>query len=107
MALPYHYISDLNLEVPEIKPDSIISRTLFADDHVKVILFGFAAGQELSEHTASVPAALHFIKGDAQLVMGEDQFEATAGSWSHMAANLSHSVYAKTDLLMLLLLFQT
>ena len=35
--------------------DGILSRTVFQDDKVKVVLFGFAVGQELSEHTAAKP----------------------------------------------------
>ena len=46
----------------EIEPptDGTLSRTVFNDERLKVILFGFSAGQELSEHTASSPAIMHF-----------------------------------------------
>ena len=45
-------------------PDKgILSRTLFSDDRLKAVLFGFAQGEELSEHTASMPAATHFLRG--------------------------------------------
>jgi len=30
-----------------------------------VVVFGFAQGEELSEHTASMPAVLHFLQGEA------------------------------------------
>ena len=59
MSIPYFAVENLLAQLSEIAPDSIISRTFYADEHVKVILFGFAAGQELSEHTASKPAMLH------------------------------------------------
>jgi hypothetical protein len=40
-------------------PDKgILSRTLFNDERFKVVLFGFAQGEELSEHTASMPDVL-------------------------------------------------
>ena len=41
-----------------ITEESTISRTVHQDDRLKAVLFGFAPGQELSEHTASVPAVL-------------------------------------------------
>jgi len=41
----------------------ILSRTLFNDDRLKVVGFGFAQGEELSEHTASMPAILLFLQG--------------------------------------------
>jgi len=104
--LDYHYLADLNDLVSEIDPDSIVSRTFFSDDHLKGILFGFAAGQELSEHTASRPAVLQFLTGEARLVLGDDTLEARPGTWVHMPAHLPHSVLAQTEVTMLLLLLR-
>lgn len=106
MTTPYTHLADIGSTVESIPPDSIVSRTLFSDDTVKVILFGFAAGQELSEHTASQPAVLHFLAGEASLTLGEDELEARPGTWVHMPAHLSHSVVAKTPVTMLLLLLR-
>ena len=106
MENAYHYFEDLNLELPEIPPDSIVSRTLYEDDHHKTILFGFAPGQELSEHTASMTALLYFIQGQAQLTLGEDEKKAVAGTWVRMAPRLSHSVLAETRLVMLLIMLK-
>jgi len=92
--------------LPEIPPDSILSRTVFADDQIKVVLFGFAPGQELSEHTASQPALLHFLEGEADLTLGGDAVEARAGTWVHMVPRLSHSVKARTPVRMLLILLR-
>ncbi len=41
------------------------------------VLFGFAQGEELSEHTASMPAVLHFLQGEAKLTLGDDTVEAS------------------------------
>ena len=101
----YTHIIDLAKEVAP-PDDGILTRTLFNDDHVKAVLFGFAGGQELSEHTASMPAILHFIKGEATLTLGEDTVEAQAGTWIHMPPNLEHSVQTRTPTLMLLLLLK-
>ncbi len=102
----YTYIADLQQQVPDLPDGSIISRTFHEDDRVKGILFGFAAGQELSEHTASQPAILHFIQGEADLTLGGDKMEARPGTWVHMPARMPHSVYAKNPVLMVLLLFK-
>lgn len=104
--LEYLYVPDLGDLVSEIEPDSIVSRTFFAEDRLKGILFGFAVGQELSEHTASRPAVLHFLTGEAQLVLGDDTLEARPGTWVHMPAHLPHSVLAQTEVTMLLLLLR-
>ena len=100
----YAYIPDLSLSISEIPTDSILSRTIHSDDSVKVLLFGFASGQELSEHTASMPAILHILEGEASLTLGEDTHQAQAGTWVHMPANLPHSIYAHESVFMLLLL---
>ena len=52
-----------------IPEDGTISRTLYQDSGLKVVVFGFAAGQELSEHTSSSPAIMHFIQGEAQVTL--------------------------------------
>ena len=105
MNQTFTHIIDLAKEV-EPPEDGILTRTLFNDDHVKAVIFGFGQGQELSEHTAAMPAILHFIQGEATLTLGEDTVEAQPGSWIHMPANLQHSVHAKTPVVMLLLLLK-
>lgn len=101
----YTYISNL-IEQIDIPSQGTLSRTVYADDSVKVVLFGFDAGQELSEHTAAVPAMLHFLRGDARLTLGNEPLEVSAGAWVHMPAHLPHSLYAKTPVVMLLLLLK-
>ena len=95
-----------NLAAQEIPSNGILSRTLYNDERVKAVLFAFDTGQELSEHTASMPAILHIVKGNARLTLGSDSIEADAGTWVHMPAQLSHSVQARTPVIMLLLLLK-
>jgi quercetin dioxygenase-like cupin family protein len=103
----YTLIGDLAALVDAIQPESITSRTFYKDDTLKAILFGFDAGQELSEHTASVAAVIQIVQGEATVTLGDDQHELTAGAWVHMPPHLEHSITAKTPLLMLLLMFGT
>lgn len=103
-TLPYTF-KELS-ELPEPNADSILSQTVYSDDTVKVTLFSFAVGQELSQHTASRPILLHVLQGSAVLGVGENRLEAEAGSWLHMPANLPHSVTAKTNLHFLLTLLK-
>lgn len=100
----FHYIPDLSAQLGDFPPDSILSRTLLNSDRVKAVLFGLAAGQELSEHAASVPAAVHILSGTARLTLGGETRPAGAGTWVHMPAWLKHSVSAVTPVVMLLLL---
>ena len=97
----YTYILDLAKEA-EPPADGIVSRTVFQDDRVKAVVFGFGQGQELSKHTAAKPAMLYFVKGEASVGLGDDVQDAQAGTWVHMPANLKHSIKAKTPVVMLL-----
>jgi len=103
MSNPFHFEQDLVALVAEIPEDSIVSRTFYKGDQ-NAIVFGFAAGQELSEHTAARPAILHVLRGKGRVTLGDASFAVETGSWAHMDAHLPHSVVAETELVMLLLL---
>ena len=102
MADEMVYIENIENLIDEFPPDSILSRMVYQDKSTKTILFGFQPGQELSEHTASVPAVLHFIEGEADLTLGEVSTTAQKGTWVHLPPDLPHSILAKTKVLMLL-----
>lgn len=102
-AAPF-YTADLAALLPEITADSIVSRTFYSEKVLKAILFGFAPGQELSEHTSARPAILHFLSGEATLTLGDKTMAAGPNTWAHMPAHLPHSIVAHTPVVMLLLL---
>lgn len=104
MHSAYQYYADLAAELTEIQADSIVSRTLHSAPNLKVILFGFAAGQELSEHTSARPAILHFVRGEATVTLGDETFAARPGSFAVMPPRLRHSITAQTEVVMLLLM---
>jgi quercetin dioxygenase-like cupin family protein len=106
MTNMYTFHQDLAEIFPEPPEDSIVSRTIINGDDSRVILFSFAPGQELSEHTASMPAILHFVSGEADVTLGDDGFTAQANTWVHMEPNLPHSIVAKTAVSMLLIMIK-
>ncbi len=99
----YAFIPDL---LEDIQPPAkgILSRTIHKDEKIRITLFGFAAGEELSAHTAPHPAVLYFARGEARLRLGEDWLDAQAGSLAHMPAHLPHAIQAKTPVIMLLIM---
>ncbi|HAI10737.1 MAG TPA: cupin [Phycisphaerales bacterium] len=99
-------ISDLANAV-QIPEKGTLSLTLAQDEFTKLVLFGFAQGQELSEHTAAVPAMIQQISGEAQWTLGEEKIDAKPGTLSYMPANLPHSISASTPCVMLLTLLKT
>jgi quercetin dioxygenase-like cupin family protein len=102
--LPYTLFTLPDPNSPAVAADSILSRTFYTDDQLKAIVFTFAPAQELSEHTASMPAVIHILSGEGTVSVGGDVIAAKPGVWVHMDANLPHSVRATTTLTMLLLL---
>ena len=102
---PYTHILDLAKEA-EPPADGILSKTIYQDDQIRAVVFGFGQGQELSEHTAAKPAMLFFVKGEAAVGLGDDVQQAQEGTWVHMPAGLKHSIKAKTPVVMLLVLLK-
>jgi quercetin dioxygenase-like cupin family protein len=102
-VMPNEYVlfPDLAKEA-DVPANGILSRTLYQDDHVKVILFGFAEGQELSAHTAPFKASVHILEGKAKLTLGSETMDAGAGTWVMMEPKLEHGVKALTEVKMLL-----
>ena len=105
MDKAFQVIADLAREI-DPPADGTLSRTIHQDDHLKAVLFGFAAGQELSEHTAATPAIMHFLSGEADVTLGSDEIAAVPGCWVHMPPHMPHSIHAKTPVVMLLLLLK-
>lgn len=105
MPIPYTYVENLATALT-VPPDGILSRTLYTRDGVKAVLFGFSPGQELSEHTAAMPAIIHIVSGQAHATVGGDGFDVGPGAVIHMEAQLPHSIVAQTPLIMLLLMLK-
>jgi quercetin dioxygenase-like cupin family protein len=101
----YTLIKNLAAEA-QIPENGILSRTLYNDDQVKILVFGFAAGQELSAHTAPMAAGLYIHSGEARLTLGGDLHDAQAGTLVHMPPQLVHGILAKTSVVMLLTMYK-
>ena len=102
MPAMYEHIPDLKAQLPDIPAGSILSQTIRDEPGLKVVLFAFAPGQELSAHTSAWPATLHVVEGRGELTLGEDIHAVSSGSWSFMPARLVHSVRADEELIVLL-----
>ncbi len=103
--MTYQLIPDLVSEV-QIPENGILSRTLYSDDHVKVLVFGFAEGQELSAHTAPMAASILIVSGEATLTLGDDVVAAKAGTYVHMPPQLVHGIFAITPVVMMLQMYK-
>jgi quercetin dioxygenase-like cupin family protein len=82
----------------------ILSQTLSNADGVELVLFAFAVGEALSEHTSSRPAIIHVLAGEGDLTVAGNPHAAHPGTWVRMPAGCRHSVSANTPLVMALYL---
>lgn len=82
----------------------ILSQTISDEDGVRVVLFGFAPGEELSEHTAARPAIIEIVAGTADVVVGGEAFAGVPGTWVRMPPRTAHSIHATAPLVLLLTL---
>jgi quercetin dioxygenase-like cupin family protein len=106
MESTYTYIPDLLKSMSAVPEDSIVSRVIAKGERLDVTLFGFAAGQELTEHTSPYRAIIQVLAGQAQITLGKDTVTAEAGAWIHMPPNLPHSLKAASPFVMLLTLIK-
>ena len=86
----------------EAPAESIVSRTVYTSDTVRIVLFAFAPGQELTEHTSTREALIHVLDGRGEITLGSETVDASAGTLIRMAPKLPHSVHAHSPLRMLL-----
>lgn len=89
-----------------IPPAGVLSRTVHDDDDARVVLFGFAAGEELTEHTSSRPAVVHVLSGAFDMTMGGERIDGVPGTWVHMPPGTRHALRAREPSLMLLTLLR-
>ena len=98
-------VKDLETMV-EFASDGIVSKTFLERPRVKMVMFSMANGQSLSEHTSSMPAAIHVLKGKGVVTLGTERHDAGPGTWIYMPAEQLHAVDAVEDLVFLLTLFR-
>jgi len=85
-------------------PNGIVSRTLLRTAHSRVVLFGFAEGQELTEHTSTQHAVVQILSGECDFSLAGEAHKLKAGDLLYMPPNLPHAAKATTKFSMLLTL---
>lgn len=91
-------------EETKFAPNGIVSRTLLRTERMRVVLFGFAEGQELTEHTSTQNAVAHILSGECEFSLAGKPHNVKAGDLIYMPPNLPHALKAKTQFSMLLTL---
>jgi quercetin dioxygenase-like cupin family protein len=95
------HIPDLATLV-SVDTEATVSRTVLKAEGVRLVLFSFDAGQELSEHTAAVPVLLQVLDGRLTVSSGGQTVELQPGGVVHLPTRAPHSVVAAEPSRMLL-----
>ncbi len=97
------FLPDLGVDIPN---EGTLSKVVYKDDRIRVVAFAFDEGQELTEHTAALPATIEIVSGHFEMTLGTETVDARPGSWTYMPAHLPHSVRAIEPSVMLLTLLK-
>ena len=84
--------------------NGIVSRTLLRTTNGRQVLFGFAEGQELTEHTSTQHAVIQILTGECEFSLAGKPHALKSGDLLYMPPNLPHAVRATKQFSMLLTL---
>lgn len=84
--------------------NGIVSRTLLRTPTSRTVLFGFAEGQELTEHTSTQHATIQMLSGECEFSLAGKPHALKAGDLLYMPPHLPHAVKATRQFSMLLTL---
>ncbi|MFP4467257.1 MAG: cupin domain-containing protein [Candidatus Goldiibacteriota bacterium] len=90
----------------EYSEGSVVSKTLIDKKTGTVTLFAFSSGQGLSEHTAPFDALVNVIDGKAEISIGGEKKEVSAGESIIMPADIPHSLKAAEKFKMMLVMIK-
>ena len=91
-------------EETKFAANGIVSRTLLRTAEVRTVLFGFAEGQELTEHTSTQHALIQILSGECEFSLAGQPHMLKAGDFLYLPPNLPHAVKATIQFSMLLTL---
>jgi len=92
------------VEETKFAANGVVSRTLVRTANMRTVLFGFAEGQELTEHTSTQHALIQILSGECEFSLNGQPRALKAGDFLYMPPNLPHALKATTQFSMLLTL---
>lgn len=82
------------LDEVEIPENGTLSRVVYNADDLRVVLFAFDTGEQLTDHAATVPAVVQVIRGRLEMTLADQTVKIGPDSWVHMDAHLIHALVA-------------
>jgi len=82
------------LAAAQVSESGIVSRTVLQTPELRVVLFTFAAGQELTSHTSRRRALVKILDGSCDFFFAGKWQRLEAGAFLHLPPNEPHAVRA-------------
>lgn len=90
----------------EIQPGAVVSKVIYRDDDLNVTVFGFDAGEGLTEHQASRAAIVQVVSGQLRFIVDGEELDLLPSSWLHLPPGTPHALAAVEPTVMLLTLLR-
>lgn len=90
-------IADIK-ETLNYKKESIVSKIITEDKYKSLIGFAFDRGQSILPRKSSVDATIHVLEGQAEVMIGGQNYDITEGEMIVMPKDELHALFAKTKL---------
>jgi quercetin dioxygenase-like cupin family protein len=90
-----------------IQPGAVVSKVIYRDPRIDVTVFGFDAGEGLTEHAASRPAIVQVLAGRLRCTVDGEDTTVVPGTWLHMERGAPHAMVAEEPTTMLLTLLRS
>ena len=91
----------LHVPAPQVA-HGIVSQAVLTAPGLRVTLFRFAAGQELSEHTSSARVLVQVLSGRCDFTVAGEVRILQTGDLLHLPPKLPHAVCAREELTLLI-----
>ena len=87
-----------------IQPGAVVSKVVHRGDGLEMTVFGFDAGEGLTEHTASRAALVQVLSGRLRFTVDGEELDAGPGAWISMTPGTPHALVSVEPTVMLLTL---
>lgn len=86
-------VTDVAAALP-ITAAATTSRSLVDNDRVRVVAFTFDTGEQLTEHTATMPVVVQLLTGTMRFEVAGSSHHLEVGDCVYLAPNAPHSLEA-------------
>ena len=99
-------VSDVLASLP-VTPSATTSRTLLDNEAVRVVVFTFDTGEQLTEHTAAPPVVVQLVQGRMRFQVAGQDHDLAAGDCVYLAPKEPHALEAIEPSVLSLIMLRT